>query len=220
MATIKVKFRPSAFSHKEGVIYYQIIHNRNVRQLKTQYKLFAHEWDCDTGTVVTIGQSRSSYLQSVQNRIENDLRRFHQLLNSWYSNLTLITVDDIVIALRNSCREYSLRDFMIEVITQLKQIGRVRTSETYRATLSSFMHFCDGREVLLADIDSNLMLQYESYLRNKKLLKNSISFYMRNLRAVYNRAVERGLTTQRYPFKAVYTGIDKTSKRALSLKVV
>lgn len=220
MATIKVKFRPSIKPHKEGVIYYQIIHNRSVRQLKTQYKLFAHEWDGNVSTIVTTEQSRCSYLQSIQNRVEYDLRRFHQLINNWNNNSVLFTADDIVFALRNNSIEHSLRSFMIEVIKQLQQMGRVRTSETYRATLSSFMHFCDGREVLLAEIDSNLMLQYESYLRNKKLLKNSISFYMRNLRAVYNRAVEQGLTTQRYPFKTVYTGVDKTSKRALSLRVV
>lgn len=49
---------------------------------------------------------------------------------------------------------------------------------------------------------------------------NTVSFYNRILRAVYNRAVEKGMTTQRYPFKHVYTGIDKTIKRAVSIKVI
>ena len=36
------------------------------------------------------------------------------------------------------------------------------------------------------------------------------SFYMRNLRAIYNQAVEQGLTPQTHPFARVYTGIAKT----------
>jgi len=40
---------------------------------------------------------------------------------------------------------------------------------------------------------------------------------MRILKAIYNRAVEDGLTEQRNPFKSVYTGVEKTMKRALSL---
>ena len=43
---------------------------------------------------------------------------------------------------------------------------------------------------------------------------------MRNLRAIYNRAVSVGLVFLRYPFKHVYTGIDKTKKRAVSLSVI
>ena len=49
---------------------------------------------------------------------------------------------------------------------------------------------------------------------------NTISFYMRILRAVYNRAVEKELTPQKYPFRHVYTGVDKTVKRAVSVKVI
>ena len=43
---------------------------------------------------------------------------------------------------------------------------------------------------------------------------------MRILRAVYNRAVEKDLIEQKFPFKHVYTGIDKTVKRAIPLKTV
>ena len=45
MASIKVKFRPSTNENKEGTIYYQVIQNRVIRQLKTDYRLFMHEWN-------------------------------------------------------------------------------------------------------------------------------------------------------------------------------
>lgn len=43
---------------------------------------------------------------------------------------------------------------------------------------------------------------------------------MRILRAVYNRAVEKELTTQRFPFRHVYTGIEKTIKRAIPQPII
>ena len=39
MVSVKVKYRPSTIEGKEGTIYYQIIHNRVIRQLKTNYQL-------------------------------------------------------------------------------------------------------------------------------------------------------------------------------------
>lgn len=114
----------------------------------------------------------------------------------------------------------SLFSFMQSVIIQLQQMGKQRTSETYQATLRSFMQFRENKDILLNKIDSELMLMYEAYLRNRGLTRNSTSFYMRILRAVYNRAVEKNLTANKNPFKHVYTGIDKTVKRALPLKTI
>jgi len=45
MASIKVKFRPSTIAGSEGTIYYQIIHEKKVRQLLSDYKVFPSEWD-------------------------------------------------------------------------------------------------------------------------------------------------------------------------------
>ena len=52
MASVKVKFRPSTVNGREGTLYYQVIHNRVVRQINTEYKLFVSEWDCHSETVV------------------------------------------------------------------------------------------------------------------------------------------------------------------------
>ncbi|MDY6426491.1 MAG: site-specific integrase [Bacteroidales bacterium] len=116
--------------------------------------------------------------------------------------------------------EMSFISFMKSVVIQLKQLGRVRTSETYTATLNSFMAFRKEQDIPIDGITSDLMLLYEAYLKGRGVCKNTISFYMRNLRSVYNRAVAKGLIPQGNPFQHVYTGVDKTVKRAISIKTI
>ena len=220
MASIKVKFRPSKNENKEGIIYYQIIQNRVIRQLKTDYRLFIHEWDEDNNVIITTNNSRQNYLQSIEERIDWDIKRLHSIIVHLENKRVKYTADDIIATFQKQANEQSLFNFMQGVIAQLQQMGKQRTSETYRCTLKSFMQFREDKDVLLEDIDSDLMLMYEAYLHNRGLTKNSTSFYMRILRAVYNRAVEKDLTTNRNPFKHVYTGIDKTVKRAIPLKAI
>ena len=220
MASIKVKFRPSTNENKEGTIYYQIIQNRVIRQLKTDYRLFMYEWNEEENTIIIPNSSRQNYLQSVEERIDWDIKRLQSIINQLGNKRIKYSTDDIISAFQKQANEQSLFNFMQGVIAQLQQMDKQRTSETYRCTLKSFMRFREDEDVLLEDIDSDLMLMYEAYLHNRGLIKNSSSFYMRILRAVYNRAVEKDLTTNRNPFKHVYTGIDKTVKRAIPLKAI
>ena len=53
MATVKVKFRPSSIPNKEGRLYYQIIHERSVRQMVTDYRNFPNEWDEARSSVIS-----------------------------------------------------------------------------------------------------------------------------------------------------------------------
>ena len=106
---------------------------------------------------------------------------------------------------------------MEEMIDRFKRQGRMRTSETYAAALRSFARFRNRRDIRLEEIDSDTMTAYEAYLRRTGASRNTSSFYMRILRAAYNRAVERGIVSQKQPFRHVYTGVDKTVKRAMPL---
>ena len=115
-------------------------------------------------------------------------------------------------------KEKTLFQFMRNLICLLKEQGKERTKETYQSTLNSFKRFTRESDVALNHINCDLILKYEAYLKQKGLNKNSSSFYLRILRATYNRAVEQGLILQQNPFKHVYTGIDETTKRAITIK--
>jgi hypothetical protein len=56
-------------------------------------------------------------------------------------------------------------DFMQHVIEQLQQLGRIRCSESYTATLNSFKRFRNQKDVLLSEMDSEMMQAYEAYLK-------------------------------------------------------
>lgn len=62
--------------------------------------------------------------------------------------------------------------------------------------------------------------EYADWLAKRGITSNSSSFYMRNLRSVYNRAVREEGIEQTFPFRYVYTGIDKTAKRSVDEKVI
>ena len=219
MTSIKVKFRPSTVEGKEGGIYFQIIHNRVVRQMNTDYKIFATEWDAEAESVIVTG-NRSNILLSIRERLEWDIARLEKVIRQLETERRRYTADDVITVFHKMTKEASLFTFMHGVIAQLKQLGKIRTSETYTATLKSFMAFREDQDVPLDGITSDLMLLYEAFLKARGVRMNTISFYMRILRAVYNRAVEKGLTEQQNPFRHVYTGVDKTVKRAIPIKAI
>lgn len=110
--------------------------------------------------------------------------------------------------------------YMNEEIKRLSATGQSGTVQNYRAAMNSFMKFIKNRNLTLSALTEEIIQKYESWLKNKCLSRNTISFYMRQLRSIYNKAVRAGLTKQNFPFKNVYTGIDKTKKRAVEVSVI
>ena len=221
MASIKVKFRPSTVADHEGTIYYQIIHERKVRQLLSDYKVFPSEWDESRSMVTTTQKSeRKAFILSIRERIRWDVERLNKIDKKLDANGLTYTADDVIDEFNRYANEYSLFNFMESIIVRLKQNGKVRTSETYKSALSSFKKFRQDEDIMLDCLTSEIMEAYEAWHKNRGVAPNTISFYTRILRAVYNRAVDDDIIENRNPFKHVYTGVDKTVKRALPLPVI
>lgn len=221
MASIKLKFRPSTVAGNQGTLYYQIIHKRKVRQLISNYHIFPAEWDEDRSTVSTAPDSeRKRSILSIRQHIKWDMERLSRIDRRLDADGLPYTADDVVEEFLRYTDEYSMFNFMERVIVKLKENGKVRTAETYRTTLNSFRQFRNDKDLMIDSLSSDIMEDYEAWHKGKGNAPNTISFYTRILRAVYNRAVEQGIIENRHPFRHVYTGIDKTVKRALPLQMI
>ena len=110
-------------------------------------------------------------------------------------------------------------DFLAFFAAQMEQQANSRserTLETYRMAYNRFLGFLGGKTRLdFSEMTGELMKAYQAQLLKENLSLNTVSFYMRKLQAVYNKAVDEGLTDDRHPFRHVYTGKAKTEKRAI-----
>ena len=124
-------------------------------------------------------------------------------------------------ALPHPAPDVSVLAFLRGQIARLtSKEGRLGTARNYTRTLNSFSAFLGGTDLPFAAFTEPLVEEYNAYLVRRGVVRNTVSFYMRILRAVYNRAVRQRLTEQSFPFSGVYTGIDHTRKRAVEERLI
>ncbi|MGN0067215.1 MAG: tyrosine-type recombinase/integrase [Bacteroides sp.] len=114
-------------------------------------------------------------------------------------------------------KRITFKQAMSIVVAELRENGRWGTAHIYQATTRSFLSFLQSDSLLLCRITPALLKAYEEHLRQQGRQWNTISTYMRTLRALYNRGVDRKWApVAPRLFEHVYTGTRVESKRALS----
>ena len=100
---------------------------------------------------------------------------------------------------------------------QMHRSGHLGTARSYRTTLRRLFSVL-GDDIPESGIFSpEGILLYEKRLYARGLAKSTISFYMRTLRAMYNKGADNGSwPKQPHLFDNVYTGIQPTPKRAIN----
>lgn len=218
MASIKIKFRPSTVPDNEGSIYYQIIHERKVRRIQSKYKIKPSEWDAKRSMIANnCNSDRKEFILSIRENIRRDVERLNKISRKLDDEGLIYSADDIIDHFTHYVESYSLFNYMQSLILKLKRKGKIRTAETYRSALNSFKKFRNNEDLLLDSLNSDIMEEYMAWHQKRGVTLNTISFYTRILRAVYNRAIEEEVVVNRYPFRHVFTGSEKTRKRALSV---
>ena len=106
--------------------------------------------------------------------------------------------------------------FMKEVADGLQMGGNFGTAHVYRSSLNAIITYCGGEDFTFNEITPEWLKGFEIHLRKRKCSWNTVSTYMRILRAVYNRAVDNN-EAKYIPrlFRYVYTGTRAEHQRAL-----
>lgn len=118
-------------------------------------------------------------------------------------------------------RELSSKGFLAFLTREAehqRQNGNIGVADNYSSSGRSFHRFLltkGKKDISLQKMTALLVSDYEAWLKNNGLCRNTTSFYARCLQSIYNKAVQRGLTEDRKPFQNVYRGVAKTVKRAI-----
>ena len=121
---------------------------------------------------------------------------------------------------RRATKLLAFLELEVESLNRRNQLG---LAENYRYSGNSFRDYLSTlhrQDVPLSRVSTELLIAYQQWLWDRGIQRNTSAFYLRNLHAVYNKAVAQGLVTDRKPFGPVQTNITHTEKRAVSPELI
>ncbi len=220
--SIKMKLRRSITSDKPGSIYFQIIHLRKVMAITTPYRVYHYEWNADKGSLLidTSDVNRSRYLEKVYQRLNEEVVTLKSMISDLENNYPNYEASDVISLYKQ--KDVTLSQYVKKLNMELKSREQFRLKRAYQSVANKFIAFNKGKDLKLKELTPLLVKDFEDYMKTNENTKNTISFYMRNLRSIYNKAVREKLIfgEMRNLFSDVFTGVAKTEKRAVREDII
>lgn len=110
-------------------------------------------------------------------------------------------------------------EFLNAEVESLMRRNRLGLAENYKSSGRCFSRYVETmhrKDIPLKSMDEELLVDYQQWLWDNGIRRNTSVFYMRNLHAVYNKAVRQELVADRHPFSCVQTNITHTDKRTVA----
>ncbi len=201
----------------------QLIRERRRSVIFTPYRLLPAEFDARRRKAVAVNQRKAhvARIREINVYLEKQQAEISRILAEFEREGKPFTARDITAVYRQRYDNRYVHTFFQHQIAERIAEGAQGTANKYSATLTAFEKFSGGRRVHFDDIDENLLLDFEHYLHQIPLQPNTVSFYLSNFRALYNKALKRGYVTRaRSPFESVPIRIGKTRKLAIGEELI
>lgn len=209
--SITVKFTPSTKTFGKGRIYFQIIRKRVIRQFNPEIRLSNDMWIGNNTFPCTKDEE-------VNERIKQHLKLISQCIETLEKSSSNYSADDVIRSIQDE--RNNLINYITLISDRLLLSGKRKTSDNYKNLANRLKEFTGNDYTSIHDIDCDFVESFEAWLLSRGVKRNTSSFYIRNLRSVWNKAIDNGILppTITDPFKHVYKGVDVTVKRAIKVE--
>lgn len=202
-------------------LVFQVIHNRRKKLLYTGYRMKEEVFDESEGKIMNgVGSTFTATevvkmnreLRKMRNQIDIRIRQLERTREEF-------AVEDILTqnAFGTGKSQFYLLRYINAQIERKQELKKVGMAAAYKSTRSSLAKFIGCPDVRMSEVDLAFVRRYEDFLYSNGASGNTVSYYLRNLRSLYNQAVTDGYHPRgEYPFAKAQTRPAKTVKRALS----
>jgi len=203
-------------------LVFQLIYRREKRLIYSPYHLLRENFDEEKKKVLK-KQNRKIPAKEINTYIHKTIHELEKIISSLQKEKKQFTTSDIVFLYKSHKRNNLLQSYFKHQIELLDKEGRTGTSGAYLSTLNILIRFIgDNKIVTFSEIDEKWINDFIYFLRCSGLKPNSSNFYLRILRAVYNKAYKEGIegTSIISPFRDITMNNIKTRKIAVDKSTI
>ena len=193
-----------------------ITKKRQAAYISLGIKLRREQWDSKSQRVIGVPNK-----QRIELFIKNKIVEVESVILELQSrgeltNLTATQIKNKIIAFIDP--DIQKKDLFINrYIGYMNSRPAERTREIYEATLKKMRDYDKKVDTYaFEDISKDWLHGLDSFLINQGLRKNSRNIHFRNIRAVFNDAIDNEITTH-YPMRTFDINPEQTEKRSLSI---
>jgi len=216
MASINILVRKKANAKGEYPIVMRIVKDRVAKMISLGIYTQLKDWD-DKNTRFKRSHSNANQ----RNRILLELeKKALSIIDEFIANdidFTLEQFEELFKGVKKN--KITVSEFWISKIEELVNVGRTGNARAHRDTYNSFFNFHESKKLKFHQITPDLLHKYETFLRLNGNQDGGVGFKMREIRALFNDAIKRGVTSQKYyPFRVYKVSKlkGKSIKKALS----
>jgi integrase len=165
---------------------------------------------------------RKRELTALIRKLKKEVRQLRQTSAVWEAQGGDYSAKDLARHVKKQKQGQLFGEYANRKVEALYAENRYETAHLLKYAIRSFLNFLEHRDIRIDQIKADLMKNYEQHLLKNNKSKNTVSAYMRSLRRIYNLAISEKIfvpqKTDVNPFSGVFTGNDKTAKRAIDLE--
>lgn len=112
---------------------------------------------------------------------------------------------------------HSIIEYGRKLSVDFERTGKSGNSIMYNTAVKMLLRYTDQRDLRFEDIDYSFLMAFNNDLLKRNVGVNTISIYMRTIRAIFNKAINEELT-ENYPFKKFKIKQKPTPSRSLTIE--
>jgi integrase/recombinase XerD len=193
----------------------RITHLQKSVNLSLNFDITQKEWDAKRQRVRSNHQNH----KKINLKISNELSRIQEIVLDLDRKSKPYTAVHIKSMAQGEAPSDSILEYGFRIVTQLKESNRFGTANTYTDALRKLSKFLGNKDCHFGVIDYRMLTNFESFMLKDGLKINSVSVYLRSVRAIFNKAIKEGIVGRdNYPFRDFKIKSERTRSRSMTVE--
>ncbi len=198
----------------------RLVHKQSSTYIALGYSVHLKDWDPDNNIILKSCRKYSNLVR-INNTLSAKLVTAQDIIEklTYSGEIETMSPTDIKARILNQSAKITFAEYTDKIVADLKSSKNLGNASCYTQAKDFLVRHLGTANLSFEEINYKALKTLETrHLAGDNSL-NSLSFYLRTIRAIYNRAIKEGIVSRDYyPFTHYSIKETKTQKRAISRK--